>query len=121
MVRRTFGWVQNPNRLETLKYVCGIFVYNSYSNLELIDKKLSLIYHNSLITKENYDLFIKELSKNNIEIPYNILKGKGSGSESRKDALCTGIIQAAINGQQSKVLLDSDNNEIEIKWMINEE
>jgi len=34
---RTFGWVQNPNRLEKLKYITGVMLKGSYSNTEMLE------------------------------------------------------------------------------------
>lgn len=60
-------------------------------------------------------LFVAELSNPVIEIDYSKLKGKGSGSGTRKDAICTGIIQAIIEGQQNKTYTDNLGNSITIK------
>lgn len=113
--QRTFGWVQNPNRLENLKYVVGIFDSTSPSYCDLVYNKLPLILHNNLIEEELYNEFMKILSLEDIFIPYTLLKGKGSGGRKRKDALCSGIIQAAINAQKNVELEDLDGNKINIK------
>jgi len=55
------------------------------------------------------------LNKTDIEIDYSKLKGKGSGSRTRKDAICTGIIQAIIEAQQNKTYSDVAGNSITIK------
>ena len=46
MVRRTFGWVQNPNRLETLKKVVSVFYKKSSYHNELINNRLPLLKRN---------------------------------------------------------------------------
>lgn len=114
---RTFGWVQNPNRLETLKYITGIFIKNSYSNLELIHERLPFLLHHKFISEENYNKFILELSKVDIEINYDILKGKGlNGAKSRKDVLCSGIVQASITAHSSsKIIKDANGFDVKIK------
>lgn len=114
---RTFGWVQNPNRLETLKYITGIFEKGSYSNLDLVREKLPFLLKYHFISKENYDKFISELSCSEIEISYDILKGKGKGNaKTRKEVLCSGIVQAAIHAHSSSKIIENDNGEkIKIK------
>ncbi|MDO5402440.1 MAG: restriction endonuclease FokI C-terminal domain-containing protein [Eubacteriales bacterium] len=106
IISRTFGWVQNPNRLETLKYITGIFKRSSYSNTDLITKRLPLLLHYNFIMRADYNIFIEELSKNEIEIGYDILKGKGkNGAKTRKNVICSGIIQAAIDGHSSSKMV----------------
>lgn len=100
MANRTLGWVQNPNRLETLRYVTEIFLYDSNGNRNLREQKLPLLLRNQLISQEDYDEFLRLLDHEGIEIPYGKLKGKGPGAGcKRADALCTGIVQAAIDAQ----------------------
>lgn len=107
MVKRTFGWVQNPGDLKKLKKVVGIFQPGSAENLWLTGIRLPLLLRFGLISNADYALFTSELSKPIIEIDYGMLKGKGSGLGSRKDALCTGIIQAVIDAQQNKTYIDA--------------
>lgn len=115
MARRTFGWVQNPNRLDTLKNVVALFLHDSKFNRYMMYEKLPIIFKNKLISYELYSDFIGELSKERIKISYDKLKGKGSGGKLRKDALCTGIVQAAINAQGNKKLLNMQGKVVEIK------
>ena len=105
-VKRTFGWVQNPGDLKKLKSVVGIFEQNSVANKNLRENRLPLLLKYSLISSENYNIFQKELSQPKIEIEYSYLKGKGAGKLGRKKALCTGIIQAAIDAQSSRTYTD---------------
>lgn len=114
-VKRTFGWVQNPGDLKKLKKVVGIFKPASTVNSDLINTKLPLLLTYGLISMDDYNTFITELKKSVIIIDYSILKGKGSGSGRRKDAICTGIIQAVIEGQQNKTYTDSVGNSVTIK------
>jgi len=114
-VKRTFGWVQNPGDLKKLKKVVGIFKAGSAENLDLVSNKLPLLLTYGLISNDNYNDFIAELNKTDIEIDYSKLKGKGSGSRTRKDAICTGIIQAIIEAQQNKTYSDAAGNSITIK------
>ena len=105
-VKRTFGWVQNPGDLKKLKSVVGIFEQNSVANKNLRENRLPLLLKYSLISSENYNIFQKELSQPKIEIEYSYLKGRGAGKLGRKNALCTGIIQAAIDAQSSRTYTD---------------
>ena len=114
-VKRTFGWVQNPGDLKKSKKVVGIFKAGSAENLDLVSNKLPLLLTYGLISNDDYNDFIAELNKTDIEIDYSKLKGKGSGSRTRKDAICTGIIQAIIEAQQNKTYSDVAGNSITIK------
>lgn len=113
--KRTFGWVQNPGDLKKLKKVVGIFMSGSPENSDLINTKLPLLLTYDLISTDDYNTFTTELTKSDIIIDYSLLKGKGSGSGKRKDAICTGIIQSVIEGQQNKTYTDSAGNSITIK------
>lgn len=113
MSKRTFGWVQNPNRLETLKKVVSVFYKSSNYYNELINARLPLLKSNGLIDNDCYLELINEL--NNESMKYELLKGKGPGKSSRKDALCTGIIQASIDAQKNMELNDLDGSRIIIK------
>lgn len=115
MVKRTFGWIQNPGDLKKLKKVVSIFQPGSAVNLWLIQSRLPLLLRYALISHDNYDRFVLELSKPFIDIAYSLLKGKGAGSSGRKEAICTGIIQAVIDAQQSKTYTDGEGNSIMIK------
>ena len=115
MVKRTFGWIQNPGDLKKLKKVVSIFQPGSAVNVWLIQSRLPLLLRYALISHDNYDRFVLELSKPFIDIAYSLLKGKGAGSSGRKEAICTGIIQAVIDAQQSKTYTDGEGNSIMIK------
>lgn len=114
-MKRTFGWIQNPGDIEKLKNVTSVFLKGSSINQWLISTRLPLLLDCKLISKGDYDIFIKELMKGDIEIGYNLLKGKGPGSGSRKDAICTGIIQAVIDGQQNRTYTNDLGERITLK------
>lgn len=95
--------------------VTGVFSPNSIFNKQLANEKLPLLIHNKLISPNDYDLFVYLLKQENIEIPYAALKGKGTKTGSRKDALCTGIIQAVIDAQKNVTLFDLDDVKITVK------
>ena len=107
--------MQNPGDLKKLKKVVGIFKSGSLENSDLINAKLPLLLTYDLISTYDYNSFTTELTKSDIIIDYSRLKGKGSGFGRRQDAICTGIIQAVIEGQQNKTYTDSAGNSITIK------
>lgn len=115
MPQRTFGWIQNPGNLSKLKDLAGIFIHGSVSNLSLVNERLPLLKRNNLISDSDYNDFVDLLSRKEVVIPYAKLKGKGSGSNRRRDALCTGIAQAVIDAQGSRTLLSLDGRQVEIK------
>lgn len=115
MAKRTFGWVQNPGKLSNLKKVVSVFKPNSYHNTWLKEVRLPLLHNYQLISKENYRLYIDILSKEEIVVDYNTLKGKGAGNEGRANAICSGLVQAVIDGQQEKTYIDNTGQLITIK------
>lgn len=115
MAMRTFGWIQNPGELKKLKKVVGIFQPGSADNQWLIGTRLPFLLEHDWISKEDCDQFRTELSGSTIAVKYGILKGKGPGSKSRTDAICTGIVQAAIDAQGFKTYTDSAGNSVTIK------
>lgn len=114
-VKRTFGWIQNPGDLKKLKQVVSIFQANSQTHEWLTTIRLPLLLRFRLINPYDYNIFQSELSKPAIEIEYSTLKGKGSGSSSRKNALCSGIIQAVIDAQSSRIYTDDNGNTVTMK------
>ena len=95
MAERTFSWIQNPSSVSNLKKTVAAFVLDSPTNVNLRFELLPRLIDDEMIRAR----FIEELSNANMSIPYNDLKGKGPGSGSRRDAPCSGIIQAAITPQ----------------------
>lgn len=115
MPRRTFGWIQNPGDLKKLKKVVSIFQKDSSNHEWLIKDRLPLLLKYKLISTEDYNSFQAELTKPIIEIKYSLLKGKGAGSSGRSNALCTGIIQAAIDAQTNRTYTDDIGVSVTIK------
>lgn len=107
-IRRTLGWVQNPNLLSTLKDVVSSITPNSSFVHELKSKKLPLLLKNGLISKDDCEDFMDILSRDEIIVKYDRLKGKGGkrgiGNDGLPNSKCTGIVQAAITAQKSIVL-----------------
>lgn len=105
--KRTFGWIQNPGDLKKLKKVVGVFQADSPIHKWLTTERLPLLMRYKLVNPDDYKTFQAELSKPEIEISYSLLKGKGSGNSGRKNALCSGIVQAVIDAQSSRTYSDS--------------
>ncbi len=115
MARRTFGWIQNPGKLANLKKTVSVFKYNSKYNVWLREVRLPLLKKYHLISNDDYLKFSEALSNEIITAEYMVLKGKGAGKQGRTNAICTGLIQATIDGQQDKVYRDDTGATTTIK------
>lgn len=113
--KRTFGWIQNPGDLKKLKKVVSVFQSDSPVHKWLTTERLPLLMKYKLIRSDDYKTFQAELTKSEIEISYLLLKGKGSGTSGRKNALCSGIIQAVIDAQSSRTYSDGSGISITMK------
>ena len=113
--KRTFGWIQNPGDLKKLKKVVGVFQLDSPTHQWLTTERLPLLIKYQLINPDGYKTFQVELAKSEIEISYSLLKGKGSGTSGRKNALCSGIIQAVIDAQSSRTYIDNSGMSVTMK------
>ena len=114
MANRTFGWVQNPSSTETLRDILGIFVPGSEFHTYMVEERLPLLASAGLFKEPGMYLDFQKILRADRPIAYEILKGKGAGGESRSKAKCSGLVQAAITGQQFKTYI-VDGNEIRIK------
>ena len=101
--------------MKKLKKVVSVFLPKSNNNVWLRNERLPLLQKYELISQQDYMAFSEELASESIEIEYSSLKGRGSGSEKRANALCTGIVQAIIDGQKYKQYSDSNGETITIK------
>lgn len=103
MADRTFGWVQEAYTLGNLKNVVSVFVPGSEINRLLCTDKIPRL----ITEKDGRDIFISELSTEEICIPYTHLKGKGTPTGyTRSNAPCSGIIQAVLPGQRKEYQSD---------------
>lgn len=114
MANRTFGWIQNPASTSKLRDVLGLFVPKSDFHKYMVNERLPLLYSAGLFKSSNLYLEFQKILRRNKPIAYNLLKGKGSGGKSRENAKCSGLVQAAITGQQFKKYI-VDGKEIRIK------
>ncbi len=101
--KRTFGWVQEAYTISNLKNVVRVFVLDSAVNKKLREDKIP-----RLISDEYHkDDMIKHLSAAKMQIPYTLLKGKGTPKGyTRTNAPCSGIIQAVLPGQRKEYQSD---------------
>lgn len=113
--QRTFGWVQNPGDLKKLKRVVSVFLHNSKDNEWLLYDRLPLLLKYDLISDTDCEMFTEKMGSSLIEVDYSSLKGKGAGRLGRANALCTGIIQATLDGQKNKTYTSKEGETINIK------
>lgn len=114
MANRTFGWVQNPSSTETLQNILGIFVPGSSFHTYMVEERLPLLASAGLFKTPGLYMDFQMILRNRKPIAYDILKGQGAGGESRSKAKCSGLVQAAVTGQQFKTYM-VDGREIRIK------
>lgn len=103
MTERTFGWVQEAYTLSNLKNVVRAFVPDSAINKLLRGDKIPRLISNEY----GRDDMIEYLRSEEIKIPYNLLKGKGTPKGyTCTNAPCSGIIQAVLPGQRKEYQSD---------------
>lgn len=115
MAERTLGWVQNPSSFENLKNVVSVFNKNTNMYKSIYEDKLHRLV-NDIELKEK---MLKELEKEPLVLDYVLLKGHGIKSgQSRKEAECSGIIQAAITTQKGREYTDDWTADGFLRWAI---
>jgi hypothetical protein len=115
MIVRTFGWIQNAAKTNSLKALLKVFVYNSDVNKNLRETKLVAL----ILDKSEQDTFTRLISAEKMSIPYKVLKGRGKGSAfSRREASCSGIAQAAIPAQGGKEYTDDWSADCFLRWAV---
>ncbi len=109
MAIRTFGWIQDPGKIENLRRTVEVFDDQSTTYRELIDTLIPTLVE----TQDGRNHFISELKRIPLKLKYKDLKG--TAFTPRKDSRCNGIIQAAIKGQKREFISDwpADNF---IRW-----
>ena len=109
MIKRTFGWIQDPGKISNLRKVVEAFDIQSKTHVELKLKKIP-----ELILEEDVrSRLVSELNKIPLELNYRDLVG--TSFKPRDSARCNGIIQALIKGQKRPYISDwpADNF---IRW-----
>lgn len=97
---RTFGWVQDPGKLNNLRRTVEVFDNQSSTHRELVDQIIPKLVEE----RDGKDQLIKEMSKDPLWLSYKDLVG--TSFNPRADSRCNGIIQAAIKGQKREFIGD---------------
>ncbi len=100
MAARTFGWIQDPGKIQNLRRTVEVFDNQSPTYCELIDGLIPTLVEK----RDGRDHFISELKHVPLRLKYKDLKG--SAFTPREDSRCNGIIQAAIKGQKREFISD---------------
>lgn len=100
MANRTFGWIQNPSSTDTLKDILGLFVPKSAFHTFMVNERLPLLASANLFDTPGLYMEFQKALRLKKPIAYSLLKGRGSHGGSRLTAKCSGLVQAAIIGQQ---------------------
>lgn len=115
MAERTFGWVQNPSSFENLKNIVSVFDFKTDIHKDIIDRKIPELIKD----KELRNNILLEMHKRPLKMDYVLLKGHGiSNGESRSNAKCSGIIQAAIKNQKGREYTDDWTADGFLRWAI---
>ena len=115
MAERTFGWIQNPSSFENLKNVVSVFDFETDIHKDIIDRKIPELIKD----KELRNNMLLEMHKRPLKMDYDLLKGHGiSNGESRSNAKCSGIIQAAIKNQKGREYTDDWTADGFLRWAI---
>lgn len=111
MAERTLGWIQNPSDTKTLQKIVALFNPDSSYYSFFINERIPLIQSiGRLHDEDEWNLYIESLTSGK-DIPYKYLKGKGAGTSGRSNALCSGIVQAAIDSQKYMTVNISGSDE----------
>ena len=100
MASRTFGWVQDPGKIENLRKTVEIFDPSSSTYQELIEIRIPALVQEH----DGRDRFLSELSRIPLKLKYNDLVG--TAFTPRSESRCNGILQAAIKGQRRAFIGD---------------
>lgn len=100
MIKRAFGWVQDPSNLSSLRRVVEIFCPDSSTHAELVDIRIP-----NLISKpDGRDEILEAMHRRPLRLSY--LHLVGTAFFPRSSARCNGIVQAAIPGQKRQFIAD---------------
>ncbi len=115
MADRTLGWIQNPSSFENLKNVVSVFNKETDVYTKVYKDKIPRLVKD----EELKNKLLKELEKDPLVMDYALLKGHGIKSgQSRKEAQCSGIIQATITTQKGREYTDDWTADGFLRWAI---
>lgn len=116
MKERTLGWVQNPGDFKKLRDVVAVFDPESDTHQELVSGKLEALIEDKELLREMMSTLN---NPNGVKAKFPLLKGKGVPSGgTRRDAKCTGIIQAVLPNQKGRPYSDDWTADGFIRWAI---
>jgi hypothetical protein len=115
MADRSLGWVQNPSNTRTLQNVVSLLCPESKFADTYLNFRIPLIRKLGKLHDEDIWNDYISLLESGKRIPYAYLKGQGSDTESRTNALCSGIVQAAIDAQKEFPIVDLNGELTDIK------
>ena len=98
MSTRTFGWIQDPGKIENLRKTVEVFDHQSPTYKILIGKQIPALVEKS----DGRDRFLSEMSKIPVKLKYTDLVG--TAFKPRSQSRCNGILQAAIKGQRREFI-----------------
>lgn len=99
ITNRTFGWIQDPGRLEMLRRVVEIFCPDSPVRQDIKRSVRKLVE-----VRDGRKELLQALSRSPLQISYKELTG--SSFTPRRDSRCNGIIQATVPGQKRPFIGD---------------
>lgn len=109
MKKRSLGWIQNPSNTESLYNVVSVFSKRSDFHNKFVNEIIPFLMKFELLDdSDKFMQYLKQLSCDSIIIKYEDLKGKGSGKGARREAKCSGIIQACVQAQKHIVVMDKE-------------
>lgn len=113
MSNRALGWIQDSTDLKKLKDIVNIFVPDSE-----INKRLQQAVNDMIVSNRKQDM-LNQLAADKICIEYPLLVGRGPlKGETRKNASCTGIAQAALHSQNGRAYQSNWATNSFIVWAI---
>lgn len=98
MSTRTFGWIQDPGKIENLRKTVEVFDHQSPTYKILIGKQIPALVEE----RDGRDRFLSEMSKIPVKLKYTDLVG--TAFKPRSQSRCNGILQAAIKGQRREFI-----------------
>ena len=100
MACRTFGWVQDPAKMENLRKTVEIFDKNSSTYRESIENHIPTLVQEH----DGRNRFLSELNRIPLRLRYSDLVG--TAFSPRSQSRCNGILQAVIRGQSRSAIVN---------------
>jgi hypothetical protein len=101
MRERTFGWVQDPGRFDSLRTVVQLFDPDTAAHRRLVSEEIPRLVADAAVR----DRLLQALGARPLHLSYTDLAGRALGGPRAHDP-CNGIVQAALKGQRRDFLSD---------------